>query len=98
MVGSTTLFYEGVCSVLPKGERNQNRTGEVERPMTVILPEIVWLKTKKRCADCGRGTHLRWRSHWKITATKHLRYWICRACAQKRGGIYRRALKQWKQT
>src|SRR6266702_8472461 len=50
------------------------------------LPEIRWMNRKKRCSDCNRGTHLFWKSA----------YWICRACGEQRGGIYRRALKQFR--
>ncbi|SRR6266852_3921389 len=53
------------------------------------LVEIRWMNRKKCCADCNRGTHLSWISG-------EIRYWICRGCGQRRGGIYRRALKQFR--
>ena len=72
------------------------------KAMTTQLPEIRWMNRKKRCADCNRGTHLSWESACRDDSGRaihspqtHNRYWICRACAERRGGIYRRSMRQF---
>jgi len=79
MEGSATAFMRGVV-VTPM---IRFTPGEA-----FSLPEIRWMNSKKCCADCNRGTHLSWTSG-------EIHYWICRACGEKRGRIYRRALKQF---
>src|SRR5438445_7187916 len=46
------------------------------------------MKYRRKCCDCGRGVNLRWE-------VPMIRFWLCRADAEKRGGNYQKALERF---
>lgn len=56
------------------------------------IPKVSWCKSKKACADCGRGTHLCWNRYSGRFGDS---YWLCQADAKQRGGVYGVAIQRF---
>src|SRR5712664_1424852 len=99
MEGSNRRFYAPVMFDPPDREKERNRTGEANRPMTAHLPTIQWIQKRKNCSVCNKPTHLSWQSPCRDptgrivhSSQPHNKYWLCQGCAKRRGPPYRLAV------
>lgn len=86
--GTNTCAYKGAHDGLIIAKDSNAAMTEATHAEAPILIEYV--KTKKRCGNCQRGTHLVW------TFNPFLKNRICQACAKTRlGSVYQAAINRF---
>lgn len=86
-----TYGHNGANDVVGVG--SSAKSGMLE-PLRTETP-ITYNKNKRRCVDCGRGTHLRFVRSFSKSGFLDVGFPLCQSSARRRGGSYLSALQRF---